>query len=137
MEEVLKEYPDKVKLVFKHLPLGFHKEAKPAAIAANAAGRQGKFWEMHDLLFEKQRELNSDLYPKLAKQLGLDMDKFNADMKDEAIAKQVDEDAKQANKLGVRGTPGFFVNGVQVKGARPLSHFKKLIDRWLDETKKG
>ncbi len=131
MDEVLKAYPKDVKLVFKNLPLPFHPEAKPAAIAALAAGKQGKFWEMHDALFNNQGALSSKLYDRLAKELGLDLAKFKKDSADPAIAKMVDEDAALATKLGIRGTPGFFVNGVQVRGAQPLPKFKELVDRWL------
>jgi protein-disulfide isomerase len=131
MYELLKEYPQDVKVVFKHLPLSFHKEAKPAAIAAEAAGKQGKFWEMHDLLFENQKSLGADKYLELAEGLELDMEQFKRDLANEEIVKRVDADAALAGKLGVRGTPGFFVNGVQVKGARPLPYFKGLVDRWL------
>ena len=135
MKELAAAYPEKVKVSFKHLPLPFHPEAKPAAIASIAAHRQGKFWEMHDKLFENQGSLGADLYSKLAKDLCLDVAKFEADLKDPAVAKQVDEDAALATKLGIRGTPGYFVNGVQVRGAQPLPKFKQLVDRWLAKSK--
>ena len=135
MEEVLKNYEGKVKLVFKNLPLPFHPEAKGAAIAALAAGEQGKFYEMHDKLFANQKDLGDELYLKLAGELGLDINKFKTDLRNEKLAKMIDEDQDLATRLGVRGTPGFFVNGVQVKGARPFDHFKKLIDRWLEKSK--
>ena len=89
---------------------------------------------MHDALFDNQQSLGEELYPKLAKDLGLDVDKFKKDMADPKFGKMVDDDAALATKLGVRGTPGFFVNGVQVRGARPLPYFKNIIDRWLKKT---
>ncbi|MDD2941642.1 MAG: thioredoxin domain-containing protein [bacterium] len=131
MEEVLKSYPGKVKVVFKNLPLPFHPEAEPAAIAALAAGKQGKFWEMHDLLFDNQAELSSAKYLEFAGKLGLDLNKFKDDLDSAEVKKAVKDDAELAGSLGVRGTPGFFVNGVQVKGARPAAYFNTLIDRWL------
>jgi len=131
VEEVLKAYPNDVKLVFKNLPLPFHKDALPAAKAALAAGRQGKFWEMHDKLFDNQKGLNSEMYVEAAKTLGLDMEKFKADMESPDIAKQIDEDQALAKTHGISGTPGFFVNGVAVKGAYPFEHFKQIVDRWL------
>jgi protein-disulfide isomerase len=131
MKELLKMYPKDVKVVFKNLPLPFHQEAKPAAIAALAAGEQGKYWEMHDELFANQSSLGEELYIKLAEKLGLKMDKFKADLKSDKLAKMVDADAELATKHGVKGTPGFFVNGVQVRGARPAAYFKTIIDRWL------
>ena len=137
VEQILKAYPKDVKVVLKNLPLPFHKEAKPAALAALAAGEQGKFWEMHDKLFENQKSLGKDFYKKAAKDLGLDVAKFEKDMKSKELEKQVDEDAALAKKHGIQGTPGFFVNGVAVKGAYPVDHFKKIIDRWLSESKKG
>ena len=133
MDEVLKAYPKDVKVAFKHLPLPFHPEAKPAARATIAAQRQGKFWEMHDLLFNNQQSLSAEYYPKAAQQLGLDMAKFNKDFADPAVEKIVDADMELANSHGIRGTPGFFVNGVQVRGAQPFPVFKEIIDRWLKE----
>ena len=130
MEDLLKEYPNDVKLVFKNLPLPFHQEAKPAAIAALAAGKQGKFWEFHDELFANQKKISDPLFIEIAKKLDLDMKKFKKDLKDKELAKQVDEDMALATKLGIRGTPGFYVNGVQVRGARPLPYFKNLVEKW-------
>lgn len=135
VEEVLKKYPGKVRVAFKNLPLPFHEEAKPAAAAALAAGEQGKFWEMHDALFENQRSLNADFYKATAEKLGLDVQKFLADMKSDKVQKQIEEDMELASKNGITGTPGFFINGVQLKGAQPLPAFEKVIDRWLEEGK--
>ena len=120
-----------VKLVLKNLPLPFHKRAKPAARAALAAGAQGKYWEMHDLLFENQSKLDDATFFKHAEKIGLDMAKFKADYNGEKFAKMVDEDMALATKLGVRGTPGFFINGVKLQGAQPLPEFKRIIDEWL------
>lgn len=127
--QVLKENAD-VKLVFKNLPLPFHQQAKGAAIAALAAGKQGKFWEMHDKLFENQSKLSEEPWAEFAKDIGIDVEKFKKDLEDESLAKQVDEDLALAQKLGVRGTPGFFVNGVQLQGAQPPSEFNKIIEEW-------
>jgi len=137
MDEVTKAYPNDVKLVFKNLPLGFHPEAKPAAIAALAAKEQGKFWEMHDLIFQNQGELSGEKYLELAKALKLNMKKFEQDLKSPKLAKQVDDDAEMAGKLGVGGTPGFFVNGIAVRGAQPVENFKALIDEELAKSKGG
>jgi len=131
MDEVMKMYPKDVKLVFKNLPLPMHPEAVPSAKAALAANKQGKFWEFHDALFANQAKLNEAFYLEQAKTLGLDVEKFKVDMASEEIAKQVKDDAELGNKLGINGTPGFFVNGVPVKGAYPVPHFKMIIDRVL------
>lgn len=136
MDELLAAYPNDVKLVFKHYPLPFHKQAEPAARAAWAAQQQGKFWEFHDALFKTQEKLNDaasaeQLFNDTAKTLGLDLTKFKADMSSEAAAKAVKTEAEQGAKNGIQGTPGFFVNGVAVKGAYPVSHFKEIVERWL------
>jgi protein-disulfide isomerase len=136
MDQVSKAYPNDVKIAFKNLPLAFHKEAKPAAKAALAAGKQGKFWEMHDALFDDQQNLGAAMYEQKAKDLGLDVAKFKADMNSAEIDAQIEDDTKLAEKLGIQGTPGFIVNGVPVKGAYPFEHFKQIIDRWLAQAPK-
>lgn len=135
MKDLLKEFPDDVKLIFMHLPLPFHKQATSAAVASIAAGEQGKFWEMHDLLFDNQGRLGEEdkLYVELAEKLKLDVAKFKEDLKAEKNKKVVEANAAVATKLGVNGTPGFFVNGVQVRGARPLPYFKDLVTRWKEK----
>lgn len=118
---------DKVMYVYKNLPLPFHPEAMPSAKAALAAGKQGKYYEFHDKLFEHQGELSEALYVKTAKELGLNMDKFNSDRNSKEIEDQVKADAAQANSLGFSGTPGFALNGVKILGAYPQDHFEKII----------
>lgn len=131
MNEIAKAYPKDVKIVFKNLPLAFHQEAKSSAQAALAAGKQNKFWEMHDILFDNQSQLGQEFYLKTAADLGLNVEKFKKDMASAEIEKQIEEDMQLAQKHGIQGTPGFFVNGVSVRGAYPLEHFKMIIDRWL------
>lgn len=131
MKEIAAAYPKDVKIAFKNLPLPFHPHAKPAAQAALAAGKQGKFWEFHDALFENQAALGDKLYEETAAKLGLDVAKWKADMASAEVAKQIEDDMAVGAKNGIQGTPGFFVNGVAVKGAYPASHFKMIIDRWL------
>lgn len=137
IEQVVKEYGDKVQVAFKHLPLPFHKQAEPAAKASLAAAKQGKFWEMHDALFKNQRTLAPEFYEKTAKEIGLDVAKFKKDMESDSVKKQIEEDKALAQQHGISGTPGFFVNGVAVKGALPFDHFKTIIDRWLEIKKQG
>ncbi|MEY4667304.1 MAG: hypothetical protein RL518_3 [Pseudomonadota bacterium] len=131
MEQLVKAYPNDVKVVFKHFPLPFHNEAEPASKAAWAAQQQGKFWEYHEELFKNQDKLGSEYYMEIAKNLKLDLEKFKKDMASEAAAKQIKADMEIGQKNGIQGTPGFFVNGVAVKGAYPVDHFKGIIDRWL------
>ena len=136
MKQVLEAYPNDVAVVFKHNPLPFHNNALPASLAAIAAGKQGKFWEMHDKLFENQRELSPENLDKWAGELGLDMAKFKADMADPATKAQVEEDQKLASEVNARGTPNSFVNGRQLTGAQPIDAFKALIDEELAKAKK-
>ena len=131
MEAVLAKYPKDVKLAFKHMPLPFHSKAMPAAKAAAAAARQGKFWQMHDEFFANQSQLGADYFVKTAEKLGLNVEKFKADMESAEVKKAIEDDVALAKKFGIQGTPGFFVNGVAVKGAYPPEHFAKIIDRWL------
>lgn len=133
MAAIAKAYPNDVKIAFKNLPLAFHQEAGSAAKAALAAGKQNKFWEMHDLLFDNQSQLGQTFYEKSAADLGLNVEKFKKDMISAEIEKQIEEDTQLAQKHGIGGTPGFFVNGVAVRGAYPLEHFKMIIDRWLQQ----
>ena len=124
MDQIVKEYGDEVAVVFKHLPLRMHSKAPAAHAASEAAHRQGKFWEMHDLIFANQRELTQQKYEEYAQQLGLDMDRFRKDAASPEVKKKVDADAAEAARLGVTGTPGFFVNGRFVSGAKPFESFK-------------
>jgi len=135
VHKLLKLYPDKVRLAFKNNPLGFHKQALPAAKAALAAHKQGKFWEYHDLLFKNASALNEKLFVKLAKDLKLDVDKFNNDRSSDEIAKQIEAEKAHAAMLKLTGTPSFIANGVVIKGAQPLDYFTKVVERLLSEGK--
>ena len=106
-----------------------------AAKAALAAGKQGKFWEMHDVLFQNMRKLKPADIDGYAKTVGLNMTTFKQDLASPAIAKMVSDDMALAAKVGARGTPNFFVNGVQVTGARPFESFKTTIDAELKAAK--
>jgi protein-disulfide isomerase len=123
-----------VRVVFKHMPLSFHKNAPAAHAAAEAAGMQNKFWEMHDSIFKNQRELSPATFEKYAGEIGLDIKKFKEDLASKALSDRIDEDLSQARKLGVTGTPAFFINGRFLSGAQPISSFTRLIDEAL---KKG
>lgn len=127
IEEIKKKYPNDVRLVFRQQPLPMHKEAPGAAKAALAAHQQGKFWEMHDLLFANARALGADKYKEFAGQLGLDMAKFDADMASPAIAKMLAEDQAVARQFGANGTPAFFINGRFLSGAQPVERFDALV----------
>jgi len=120
-----------VRIVFKHLPLGFHQYAFEAAEASLAAGAQGKFWEYHDLLFQNQRKLTRPDLEAYAGQLGLDVAKFKKALDTDQFKAQVERDKAAAQKIGVRGTPNAFINGYNIRGAQPFSAFKAIIDREL------
>ncbi len=134
VEQILDAYPNEVRFVYKNFPLPFHREAMPAAKAALAAGRQGKFWEMHDKLFENQRSLNADFYAKAAEELGLDVERFKKDMNDPAIAEQISTEMKEAREASVRGTPTFYINGKKPQG-RSFELYKSIIDGILKKKK--
>lgn len=136
IKELIEKNPGKVKLVFKSNPLSFHKDAEPAHRAAEAASLQGKFWEMYQLLFDNQRALTQENFDKFAQQIGLNMDKFHADMESEAVKKRVQDDLKQGASVGVRGTPHFFMNGTRMSGAQPLEKFQEALDKELAIAKK-
>jgi protein-disulfide isomerase len=131
LEQVQKEYGDKVRIVFKHLPLRIHSKAPAAHAAAEAAHRQGKFWEMHDAIFAQQKELEPEKFLEYAEQIGLDVEKFKADLVSKEVKQRIDADAEEARRLGVTGTPGFFINGRFLSGAQPFESFKRLIDEEL------
>jgi protein-disulfide isomerase len=131
LEKVEEEYGDKVRIVFKHLPLSMHPKAPAAHAAAEAAHRQGKFWEMHDLIFADQRSMSPEKYVEYATEIGLDLDQFNADVESAEVKKRIEADTSEAAKLNVRGTPAFFINGKYLSGAQPFEAFKQRIDEEL------
>lgn len=137
--ELLKEYKGKIQFVYKHLPLSFHANAKPASYYYEAIRLQSeaKAIKFHDGIYENQSQLrNGEKYlKKLAKSLGVDMAKLAKDVKSKSIIARVDQDAKEAEKFGFSGTPGFLLNGIPVKGAYPKSHFDGLIKKLQDAGK--
>ncbi len=111
-----------------------HNRAMPAAMASEAAGKQGKFWEMHDKLFQDPRALTDENIEKYATEIGLDMAKFKEDLKDKKLEAKIKKQQSQGSTLGARGTPAFFVNGRFLSGAQPFEAFKAIID---EEMKKA
>ncbi len=130
---VKESYGDRVRLVYKHFPLQFHDKARPAAIAMEAAGNQGKFWPYQEALYARANELRSkdELFEQVAEEVGLNMARFQRDREDPALAARVDADMEYGQSFGVTGTPAFFVNGYGVRGAQPANKFEALIDREL------
>ncbi len=134
LAQIREEYGDRVRFAFKHMPLPIHPQAKGAHAAAEAAHRQGQFWEMHDLIFANQRDLAVETLTGYAEALGLDMDQYARDVESEDIAKSISQDLAQARKLNVSGTPSFFINGRFLSGAQPFSAFKRVIDEALKKS---
>lgn len=129
LDEVFLRNQDTTKIIFKNMPLRFHEFAEPAARAALAAGIQGKFWEMHDILFAAP-QLSNEVIANAAASLGLDMTRFNQDMNAPAVSQQISSDLKAAQAAGVTGTPTVFINGRRLK-VRSIEGFQQLIDQQL------
>jgi protein-disulfide isomerase len=140
MDQIKKNFgPDKVRIVWKHNPLPFHKEARPAHEAAAtvfALGGNDAFWKFHDLLFQNQKNLGEANFEKWATQAGVDAAKFKADYAAKKYAAKVDEDLAMSRKVGATGTPAFRINGITLVGAQPYEKFKELIDQQLVEANK-
>ena len=117
MDSALKRYNGKIRYVFKHFPLSFHKMAKPASLAAIAAQNQGKFWEYYTKLYSDVKNVTEENLVAYAKELKLDMDKVNADRVSPETAAKVQADITQGSIFGVRGTPTLFINGERIVGA--------------------
>jgi len=127
IKQVLDIYADKVKLVFKNFPLGSHRNAQNAALTALAAQRQGKFWEMHDLLYANYNKLNPQKIDELAAEAGLNFDQLKKDRQDPQLSARIKQDMDEGTAAGVRGTPTIFING-RLLPDRSLNGFRQLID---------
>lgn len=136
LKEVKAAYPD-LNFVFRHFPIStIHPNADSAAMAAEAAGEQGKFWEMHDKLYEKQTQWASNLNPvskfkDYAQELGLDVGRFESKLTDSTLRDRVAQDKGDSNALGVSSTPTFFLNGQKLGGNPSFEEFKQLIEAEL------
>lgn len=133
VQEVVNKHKDKVRLIYRQYPLPQHRNAKMAAYSAEAAGNQGKFFEMHDLLFENQDTWSeaSDaqkIFRSYAEQLKLDMKEFDTYMKSDAAMKAVDDDISSGNRAGVNATPTFYLNGVKI-APKSMEEFENLIEQ--------
>jgi protein-disulfide isomerase len=140
MKQIKETYgKDKVRIVWKHNPLPFHKAARGAHEAAAtvfALGGSDAFWKFHDLAFENQQALNDANYEKWATESGVNAAKFKEAYSAKKYASKVDEDLAMSQKIGANGTPNFRINGVEVSGAQPFEKFKETIDQQLAEAKK-
>ena len=134
VEEVLKKYPKDVNFAYKNYPLPatMHPQAMPAAKASVAAGKQGKFWEMHDIIFKNISALGNDKYKQFASEIGLDVARFEKDMESPEVQAIVNKDSSDGRAADVTGTPTFFVNGKRVSN-RSVEGFSQMIDEALKE----
>ncbi|WP_159476418.1 thioredoxin domain-containing protein [Dyadobacter sp. 3J3] len=117
IKEIQNKFDNQIRFVFRNFPLSeSHEFAMPAAVASEAAGLQGKFWEMHDIIFENQNSLNNDGLIKMASEIGLNNEKFRKDIQNPELEKKVESDFESGVRSGVNGTPSFFVNGTKFDG---------------------
>jgi protein-disulfide isomerase len=144
VKQLVEKYPAQVGVAFRHFPLReMHKHAAEAARAAEAAGMQGKFWEMHDLLYEKQSEWKDPddartIFMRYAQSLGLDMTRFASDMDGSVVAMRIVSDERRGAALGIHGTPTFFVNGRELsfEQSNTLDKLSAAVDAELAAQKK-
>ncbi len=133
--QLLDAYPQKIRFVYRDFPLaGLHSNATSAAEAADCAGEQNKYWEFHEALFSSKYNLGSTAYLQYAQDMGLDTAKFSQCVSSRKYKDEVSADYNFAANLGVSSTPTFFINGLAVVGAQPLSVFKSIVDQELAGT---
>ncbi len=135
LDRILEEYKGQVRFVYRDFPIeNIHPYALKAAEAANCAGEQGRYFEYHDLLFEKQPEWSQrgeEAFVEYAEQLGLDVGSFRACLASGRYEQEVRKDLQDGIEAGVTGTPTFFINGIPLSGAQPFEAFKAIIDAEL------
>ncbi|MBL8177018.1 MAG: thioredoxin domain-containing protein [Bryobacterales bacterium] len=129
--DILKMYPNEIRLVFKQFPLDTHSQAELAAQAALAAHAQGKFWPLHDKMFANSKAINKANILTWAKELGLDMTRFAADVESGKYRRQVEQDLNEGRAVGVSGTPTFFINGKQFRAQIEPDLLKPILDEEL------
>ncbi len=135
LNQIIEKYKDKVHYVLRDYPLPFHNNAKKAAEAAHCAGDQGKYWELNTILFKNQSALDVDKLKGYAKEIGLNQAKFDKCLDSDKYLKKVEENQAYGSKVGVNGTPAYFINGVMISGAQPAAAFTEIIDAELANKK--
>lgn len=137
MEQIMEEYPNDVRWVYRHFPLSSsHPYAQKAAEASECAADQNKFWQYHDQLFSNQSQISPSFLPKIAQTLDLDMDQFSQCLDSGKYSAKVKADYQEGLGLGVEGTPGNFINGEPIGGALPYEQIKEMIDNLLSNLEK-
>jgi protein-disulfide isomerase len=137
LDQVKAKYGDKVRIVFRQYPLAFHENAQKAAEASLCANEQGKFWELHNAMFENQQALAVEQLKAKAAELGMNAEQFNSCLDGSKFAAQVKADFDEGSKAGVSGTPAMFINGRFLSGAQPLNEITKVIDDELARKAEG
>ena len=142
VKRLSEEYKDDVRFVVRYFPLLGHKNSMTSALAVEAAGRQGKYWEMHDVVFENQRDWgekqlpDSKIFENYARQIGLNMDQYGKDVTSQELKDRIERDRKAGQKLGNTGTPTFFLNGEKIQNPRGYEEFKSLIQSEISKSQK-
>jgi len=131
LHDLLKAYPTQLRLIFKQYPLDIHSQAALAAAASIAAHRQGKFWPLHDLMFEKRQDLSRKSLLAMAQRIGLDMTRFTADLDSADVKAVVERDRSDGDRVGVEGTPTLFVDGQRYNGSLELGKIRPVIEAEL------
>ena len=139
IQTLAEEYGDKVAFVYRHFPLPQHQHAKRAPYAAEAAGKQGKFWEMHDKIFDNQdawsrAESAEGIFLGYARELGLDEDAFAQDSASDETAIRVKKDLEEGRQARINATPTFFINGSKIESPRSYDEFKRIISERIAKT---
>lgn len=137
IKQALKDYPNDLNLFYRHYPLMQHKFGEFSAQAAEAAGKQGKFWQMYDKLYENQDTWSLEQNPQglfegYAVELSLNMDQFKKDLSDSALKQKILRDISDGNKLKVNSTPTIFINGIKYPGAMSYEKLKGIIEQNLN-----
>jgi protein-disulfide isomerase len=135
VKKIMQEYDGKIRLVIKEVPYRQRQYSVNAALAALAAGDQGKYWEMHDLLFERWPQFDQDSLTRNAKEIGLDLERFKQSMDSKKHADAIERNFKLAEELHVFMTPTFFINGKKYDGELTYREFKKIIEDELKTLK--
>lgn len=134
IKQLKEEYKDRVRFVVRYFPLPGHKNSMTSALAVEAAGKQGKFWEMHDVLYDNQQawgekgKTNPGVFEEYAKLLGLDMERYINDVNSKETKGRINRDKDSGTALGVQGTPTFFINGERIPNPKGYEDFKSIID---------
>ncbi|MFH1631443.1 MAG: thioredoxin domain-containing protein [bacterium] len=133
VEQIVEDFGDDVAVVFRHFPLNFHANARPAALASECAAEQGKFWEFADMIFANQSKMGDEYYSQVATALGLNSGDFTSCVDELKYASDIEADIASAMMAGVTGTPATFVNGMLVSGAVPYETLAELVASELVE----